>query len=240
MSQVPLLTEGFTDRPPEVPTPRIQLNQPPFLTSNWRHLQAPASYSGSYKQYVKVDQGVITLNNGRLIIRFFGNCPDGWYIIDDGGGLVAENPLLRHTWREFPDVNLLRPNFQGMNRVLMRPEDVRIAIDFCNEIRACNELSEDSSEILIDDRSMVETRTRRDQPQRELGFGGPLPIRGHGSVFQALHLKIALTEMLRYPEGVYMAYDNTPDMTARTKPLFLGRDWGHCSLVFPRSYSNFD
>lgn len=233
-----LLPEGFTSTPAPTVLGEFRINQAPYLHHNWTQLQAYVHYQGSYRNFVKVESGVITLNNGRVIIRSFAGCPDGWYEIDGRGFFISSEPESRYPWKTFPDVDIVKPKFHRMHRTPLIPRDtVRLCLDYLNELRACNDLAEESADVFVDNRSFVEMRRREEGPLREFSFGVELPVRGdrnHGMVFHAAQLRIALTEMLRY-EAIYIAFDNEV-AEGNPRPLFLGVDWGNCALVFQKRY----
>jgi len=233
-----LLPEGFTNTAEPSAPKQFRINQAPYLQHNWSQLQAFIHYQGSYRNFVKVDRGVVTLNNGRVIIRFYAGCPDGWYEMDGQGYFISSEPEYRYPWKTFPDIDILTPKFYRMHKTPLIPrETIRLCLDYLNELRACNDLAEEDAEVFVDNRSFVEMRRRQDSPPREFSFGVDLPIRGdqnHGMVFHAAQLRIVMTEMIRY-DAIHIAFDSDPSQGS-PRPLFFGVDWGNCALVFNKRY----
>jgi hypothetical protein len=189
-----------------------------------------------YVKFIKVTNGVISLTNGNAIIRYFcSSIPDGFYKLNNHNLLIKAdiiNPYVK--LRYYPDIDIAKPQFEFLDRVLLDRSTVQLFIEFINYIRQSNDMARDKTYIALDQYGAKLHRMyysyRPDiETLPEFNFPEPLPINGHSIVFDANNLKIVFTEMLRY-DHIYIGYDNRA-IEDMHRPLVLGLDWGHCALI---------
>lgn len=215
----------------------VYINQPKYLTNNWRSFQANSDFA--YSKYLKVYGGVVTLicAAGLLRCRVEG-IPDGFYIFEDDGSLrPAENLEVStpyyyrssNCFDKYPDAEAIRPVF---SRIAWSPPiprtEVRICVDFLNHVRNVVGSDDNRAMVFFEDRALICAQNT------DIWLG--LPFEAPGNIarcgLQANTLRHIMTDMLRY-EHVFIGRDSMPTADRGGAPLVIGLDWSCCGLVKP-------
>lgn len=204
----------------------INPSEPPFLRENWKKLLATAPEG---RRRIKVTNEVANLCSDAVLIRSrMPGYADGFYLFAQSGTLVSTDPSQS---LDFPDVDAARPKESALGssqafaneyiqRLLMFVEEVRVAEKFQRY---------EAAEIVLDGEGLYS----RHNSKLFIKMNFPLPFSGDGVAVKADHLKIALTECLRY-DHMYIAHENNPD---RKTPILFGLNWNSCALVWPTFWS---
>lgn len=212
------------------------VNQPPFLTNNWRAIQI--SDHAEYSKFIKVRDGIANITNGRVLVRSrIGDVPEGFYMFGDDGYLYdskteAVNLCSKYgTYNRFPDVDVLRVDMSSMTfSTPVLAEEIRQMIDFINHVRS-QEVSEigtrdyQEQSFVVFDGNTLYSRSIADLWFR-LSFSSP--VNADTGYFHANSLRHVLTDMLRYPH-VFFGRDCRGVLD--DAPLFIGVDWNGCGLI---------
>jgi len=208
------------------------LQQPPYLTNNWRMILAADEYVRAENKYVRVHKSFIgdtavnvaSIINRGMIVRCPVPHPEGFYTINSNNELSKldyEQSL--SLYRNTKDVETLRPEFERLDSTPpFTKEDCAGFIEFLNHVR-----QENKNHLILLGHEAAFLIHRQDVWYK---FPYPLPVKGDGQVFCAYHLKLAFTEMLRY-DYVFIGRDNRFG-TSDYMPLVIGLDWSTCALVF--------
>lgn len=213
---------------------KYKIEQPGFLLSNWRMLQASATNScHDYTKHIKALNGVLTINNGNVLIRSFHDViEDGFYIMNSYDELIRSSPEVFGCKYYFPDVEVLKPDFPSLDRVQIDREEAHLFIDYLNYIRQSNDIISNRTSVILSGEGAIKRKNgyQQDEVLPTFSFSCKLPVNSHRLVFDALNLKIAFTEMLRY-DRFFIGYNSLTK--GDESPLVMGLDWGRCSLIMP-------
>jgi len=198
----------------------MQLSEPPFLRNNWKRVFA----TGEEKyRYVRILRGVANVTNAHVLLRTkMPGFSDGFYSFGPSGGLVSTEPK---QMLGFPDTETLRPRAEHMaSSHAIQNEHVHKLVMFADEVIGQDRYKRyDYPEVVLDSQGMY----ARCNSNVFIQFKFPLPFSGDGVAVKADHLKMALTECLRYDQ-IFIAHENNPDKKC---PVFFGVDWDCCALV---------
>lgn len=212
--------------PREAPAQRrvIHLPQAPYLTNNWKTIQANDEYQ-EYTKYVRVTGGVANITNGKLLVRYYLGVQDGFYVFTEGKTMVEAIPEMRmRMYGGFPDVEAFRPDFPKLDRSnLIKMEEVSAFVGFLNFLREGEIELETNRRVHIEGNSVVDTR----DINKRFNFSCEIPVNQEGMIFEVDNLRMAFIELLRYDQ-IQIGHDNRPEIDA---PLVMGKDWGHCVLL---------
>lgn len=184
---------------------------PEYVRRQWARLLAERCSENL--RYVRVWNNVATVTNKTVLIRTPVEMVDGLYTLSLSGSLdkVAG-------YREYPDVELLRPAFEKLRPSCKMPKaDVKGFSVWLQRAREAN------SSVLMDKNGCClrsEPGVRVDYP-----FGLPDEM-----LFNPTFLQLAFNSMKAY-DGVYLAVE--PDVVQKDRPLIIGLNWSACALVFP-------
>lgn len=223
-------------------TGAFSVNQPAYLTNNWRAIQAAEQYVG-YAKYIKVMGGVATITNGCILVRSrIDGLPDGFYEFDDTGHLVdSSTSLIESVFRPYrnyysstetpPDPEIVRPDFPNLTHTPpIAATEVREMIDFLNHVRGQHR-SDTHCYVFFEGSALISASN----VNTWLKLSCEIPVNPDGGNFQTNMLRLILTDMLRY-EHIFVGRDNRspPEMNIRM-PLVFGLDWSSCGLIKPGS-----
>lgn len=219
-----------TSTPARVGAPTLtayKLDQPEYLTNNWKVLQANSEvyYASTIHKFAKVKGGVISVSNGNTVIRCPAALQDGFYAISDENEFIRVEPSSHGAWNRFPDYDAGMPNFANLDYTPpITKEVVSTIIEYMNFVRKhCRY----SARIMAEGNTLIAV----DLENSWLSLPHPVPIqRNDNLMFNALELKIVFTEMMRY-DAVHIGFDNH---LVDNKTLVIGKDWGHCALTTAR------
>lgn len=198
----------------------VPIREPNYLRENWKALLG-ASARDELK-FVRVIGGVANVTNGSVLLRSpVGQVPDGFYVISPSNDLVPAPTGSSPRWLAYPDVETCRPRFDKMQpSPVIAQTIVRELLDFAEVVRRATSRYE--SRIVMDRGGFFAAG--------ELSFNMPFPILNSGEeiLLDPLQLRLLLTDMLRYENGIVIAKEAGPDT-----PVVFGLDWGHCGLIRP-------
>lgn len=223
MSEQQLLTEGKKETTPPVQRQEVQ-DERRFLKENWKVILG--SDCPEHLRFVRVNHGVANVTNGKVLIRYpMPYLPDGFYTINETGAITAAASGSSPGWMLFPDVEACRPSFSTITPSVPIPNQViSELVSFVEYVRNQKSNEYAASSFLVMNRdgvfSSADTQVSFALPLRNLPSGEDV-------LLSPFSVKLALVEMLRYPE-VYISQE-----AGAGKPLILGTDWGHCALVKP-------
>lgn len=205
-----------------------KVDQPDFLTNNWKMLQANSEYYGSSSnRFVKVKGGVISITNGSIVVRCPVGLPDGFYVISEDNEFVGGDPRQDYPWYSFPDCDAIMPNFKTLDYTPPLPKKAQGEVDILTIVEYCNFVRKSStgsrSRVAIEGDTLIAIDVR----ESWLTLPFIIPVNTGSLVFEAYDLKLVFTEMLRY-DAVHIGFDN---YLPNNKTLVVGRDWGHCALL---------
>lgn len=204
--------------------------QPNFITNNWRMIQAydGDTYTTEDYKYITVKSGVVTVRGYNMILRSPLPLPDGHYNITERNEAVLLTPSeLTDAYRFSKDVDIIRPTFNQIeaSAPITRDEIMRF-IEFLSHVR-----QENKRHLVVMGHEAAYMVHRQDMWYK---FPITLPVKGDGLVFEANHLKLAFTEMLRY-DHVFIGRDNRFGADSKL-PLIIGLDWEHCALIMHKRW----
>ena len=209
---------------PAIPSKIIYPAQAAYLTNNWRNIQADNEYS-EFTKFVRVVGGVANITSGKVLVRYFLDVPDGFYLLREDKGMIMVNPQFPIYSRGFPDVEGVRPNFTLMDRTTpICKQELADFVGFLNYLRTGRVELKSGVRVVMDDTRIVGDAM---YAEKFFTFSCDLPVKYGGLIFDANNLRLAFTEMLRY-DHVYIGRENRPDYNT---PLVVGLDWGHCVIV---------
>lgn len=211
----------------------IVINQPAYLTNNWRSLINEKIHSDS--RFIKVQDGVITLVTRFALLRCkVPGIVDGFYEFNDAGHLVyadfGEIRNFRQGYNNYPDVEVVRPRFEMLTHTppILQAE-VRMMVDFLNHCRAELDFRDDDNLLVFfEDDNLI----CHNQHSLWLKLSCQVPVNSRQGHFQANRLRHILIDMLRY-EHVFMGIDLNQIPTNAYTPLVIGLDWSSCGLIKP-------
>lgn len=202
-----------------------KIDQPAYLTHNWKLLQASSYNAYSIKnRMVKVFGGIASITNGDAVIRCPVNLPDGFYLISEENEFVTESPRRSgYNWDRFPDVDAAMPDFKALDYTPPITRDkIGEIVEYMDFIRK----HASYERVLVEGDLLI----AQGLDESWLRLPHVVPIRGDGIVFDASIFKIIFKEMLRY-DFVHIGFDNT---LIDNNVLVIGKDWGHCALCSGR------
>lgn len=211
---------------PPPPLTKSQQLQDDYLTNNWRQIQAcdPRAYTDS--RYVKMSEGIATICSRNLIIRHAPfHLRDGYYMIDHNNNFILDDPQKDHYYYERTrDIDVLRPNpeFLIATPPIYREEIIYIK-NFCDYVAK----TFSNARIMIQDNAFfVPSKT-----DEGITVSCQLPVNSEGLILEAVNLKLAFIEMMRY-DYVMMWRDSRKEYVSA--PLIVGYNyWTQCALVGP-------
>lgn len=196
-----------------------------FLKENWKIIlgnECPESL-----RFVRVNHGVANITNGKILVRYpTPYLPDGFYTINETGAVTAANPGSSPGWMLYPDVEACRPAFHNITPSVPIPNQVvSELVSFVEYVRNQKPTQYSLNSMIVMDRSGLYSSY-----DQQTSFSLPLQTLPSGEelVLSPLYLKMALIEMLRYPE-IYISRE----AGIAGAPVIFGTDWGHCALVKP-------
>lgn len=196
--------------------------EPLYFRQNWMRLLA--SDCKPHLAFVRVWDGVGSITNGRVLLRTEINVPNGFYQVAVNGDLIVagghkgiENP--------YPDVESIAPPFTSLKPFCqMNRDTVGLLMNFAEEARR-------RDHTVVFDRAeaySVQWGRKTKQPEESLVFPYPFGIPGEEVFINALYLKLALIEMLRYD---WVCIAKEPRTLRDETPLVIGRNWKQCALI---------
>lgn len=221
-------------------TGAFSVNQPAYLTNNWRAAQAAEQYA-RYSKYIKISQGVASVTNGVILLRSrLEGIPDGFYMFDDGGCLIDAGPDIHQgifrTYGAYysvseipPDPDAIRPDFPNLTHTPpIQAAEVREMIDFLNHVRGQHR-NDEYCLVFFEGNALISASN----VNTWLRLSCEIPVNPDGGNFQANMLRLILTDMLRY-EHIFVGRDNRspPEINIRM-PLVFGLDWSSCGIIKP-------
>jgi len=195
------------------PTPKQ--DEPKFFRENWKKVMASTEQS-KYK-LIRVRDKVASITNGKILLRTPVPEDDGFYTLGSYNQML---PNQDHQWMSYPDIDQSRPDFDKLKPTCQIPREVLGQMgQFCEAVRQRKGL------VMMDVNGMSMVQ------DGNLAYNYPFNIKNE-EIFNPNHLKLALTEMLRY-DFVYVAKERGSLYVEDTYPLILGHDWGRCALIMP-------
>lgn len=211
----------------------LSINQPTYLTNNWRAFQNDQGYG--FSKVIKIQDGVVTLISRTALLRCkISGILDGFYEFNDDGYLnftdFGEMRSFHPGYNSFPDPEVLRPRFEMLTHTPpIHQAEVRTMVDFLSHCRSeLDVYSEGNLLVFFEDDSLV-CHNRKDL---WLKVSCPVPVNSHHGLFQANRLRLILIDMLRYDQ-IFMGIDLNKIPTDQFTPLVIGVDWSSCGLIKP-------
>lgn len=199
--------------------------EPRFLRDNWKMVMAHPE-SRSYLRVVRICDGTATIRTKSVLIRAPAPVPDGFYLLSEQNELVLQRepdlyqgfPDPLGSWQPFGDMRPSEPILPAQTTALIqyleqvRSRKVNVVLDKWGFIPVCRY-----------------GMSAQNNEQAPFVLNQELPLSGAELVLNPLNLKLALIEMLRYPNFHLWHF---PRMDRET-PLVLGHGWNNCALVMP-------
>lgn len=213
------------------------VEQPPFITNNWKAFQA--YQDRDYAKYVKVHAGIATVVNDSAVIRspLIRPIPDGFYRFADDDMLYDCTVEITGAWgaysyyreKSFPDVETIRPRFDKIVRSELVPMvTVRKLIDFLNHVRYQHAGDTDSCQVGIEGSVMSCVRDSNLWCDIEC----QIPINVGCGHFHANKLRLVLIDMLRYEHVLMgMDFDVGPEIKMPLVVWSPQLEWTGCGLI---------
>lgn len=200
------------------------MQEPRFLKENWKVILGTDCPENL--RFVRVTNQVANITNGIILIRYhLPHLPDGFYIISDTGAITgAASSSTR--WMSYPDTATCMPSFSNMAACAPIPATVVSELVSFVEFVRQSQLGERYMQphyILMTREGLISSS----DPQVRFGLNLQNLPTGNELRFSPFQLKLALIEMLRYPDMVV----SQDAMGGGESPVVFGKDWGHCVLV---------
>lgn len=171
----------------------------------------------NYK-FVRVLNGVANVTNGLVLIRRQVGIPDGTYHIGMQGELV---PVIHEYGLSYPDVELVKPPLDKLKPMCEIPKDVVTAL-----VAFANEVIRLKGTIVLDKGGVFMLQN----PAFNVAFPFNYPRQEE---VDSKHFLVAFMEMMQY-SSVYLLQEIRHQNEVPNTPLIIGRDWGHCALIFTK------